>query len=106
MGAPGWVPLLVMTIPPVELQARFPKLGGGNYKRASLATPRYNCLAFACGDERKWWEPRPGGRFYWPPSAQRDTSLTTVTRIFVADGYAETKDRNIEAGYLKAAIYV
>jgi hypothetical protein len=29
-----------------------------------------------------------------------------VTRIFVADGYAETKDRNIETGYLKAAIYV
>jgi hypothetical protein len=29
-----------------------------------------------------------------------------VTRIFIADGYAETNDRNIEAGYLKAAIYV
>lgn len=106
MGAPEGVRQLLRTITSVELQARFPKLGAGNYKRASLATARYNCLAFACGDERKWWEPQPGGRFYWPPNAQRDTSLTTVTRIFTADGYAETNDRNIEAGYLKAAIYV
>ena len=106
MGAQEGISWLVRTITPVELQARFPKLGGGNYKRASLATARYNCLAFACGDERKWWEPRPGGRFYWPPNAQKDTSLATVTRIFIADGYVETAYRNVEAGYLKAAIYV
>jgi hypothetical protein len=106
MGAPEGIAGVVRTITPIELEARFPKLGGGNYKRASQATARYNCLAFACGDDRRWWEPRPGGRFYWPPDAQRDTSLAAVTRIFTADGYSETEDRNIESGYLKAAIYV
>lgn len=94
------------TISSQELQQSFPKLTDNNHKRASKATARYNCLAFACGDERKWWEPRPGGRFHWPPSVRPNTSLATVAGIFIADGYRETNDRDAESGYLKVAIYV
>jgi hypothetical protein len=94
------------TITQQELIQKFPKLNANNHARTSLATGRYNCLAFARADERKWWEPRPGGRYYWPPNARWDTSLATVTNIFLADGYAETKNRDVEPGYSKVAIYV
>lgn len=94
------------TISSQELQKVFPKLNDQNHKRISKATARYNCLAFACGDERKWWEPKPGGRYHWPAHIPPSTSLTTVVRIFTSNGYTETDNRQVEAGYLKAAIYV
>lgn len=94
------------TITQQELIQKFPKLDPNNHMRTSLATGRYNCLAFARADERKWWEPIPGGRYHWPPNARRDTSLATVRGIFLADGYAETPSRDVEPGYSKVAIYV
>lgn len=94
------------TITPVELQERFPKLNANNHKRVSRATARYNCLAFANGDERKWWEPLNGGRYRWPSNAKRDTLLLTVAGIFKAEGYTETDNRDVESGYAKVALYV
>jgi hypothetical protein len=29
--------------------------------------PRYNCYAFAAGENSKRWEPDPSGQCYWPP---------------------------------------
>lgn len=106
MGASERNHQTLRTITQQELIQKFPKLTEHNHRRTSLATGRYNCLAFACGDERKWWEPIPGGRYHWPPTARWDTSLTTVTNIFLADGFTVTDNRAVEFGYIKVAIYV
>lgn len=77
---------------PAELEAKFPKLRPDNYKRASEATARYNCLAFANGDFRHLWEAGGnGGRFYWPSDIP-DT-LDGWTQIFTAEGYELTDNR-------------
>jgi hypothetical protein len=88
-----------------ELQARFPRLQTTNYKHASEATARYNCLAFANGDHRHLWEAgKHGGRYYWPPDIA-DT-LDGWTEIFTKKGYVLTTVREPEPGFEKVAIYI
>ena len=91
---------------PEEFQKKWPKLRPDNYKEASHASPRYNCLAFVNGDERHKWEfGRHGGRFSWPEGVP--DSLEGWTEIFVRQGYAVTDvaDKDVEPGYEKIAIY-
>src|ERR1022692_3502783 len=53
MGAPeGGYLRQLRTLGPDELRSRFPKLVLGTYQKASNATARYNCMAYANGDER------------------------------------------------------
>lgn len=90
---------------PTELQAKFPKLSADNYKHTSDAAARYNCVAFANDDDRKWWQAGLyGGRYYWPP----DTSDTLEgwVSIFTSQGFELTSNREIEAEFEKVAIYV
>jgi hypothetical protein len=88
-----------------ELEAKWQKLGSGNYKKASDATARYNCMAFANDNERKWWQAGLyGGRYYWPPYIP-DT-LEGWVKIFTEQNYELTSNREIEAGFEKIAIYV
>lgn len=94
------------TIGPDELRALFPKLITGTYERVSQANPRYNCLAFACGDERHWWEAgRYGGRYYWPPNVAQNTTIAAISEIFTSDGYELTDNKDIQPEYEKIAIY-
>lgn len=51
-----------------EIETVFPKLSGTSYKKTSDDTERYNCLAWAAGDDDRWWEsghPFDVG-YYWP----------------------------------------
>ena len=94
------------TITPDELRAKFPKLATATFEPASKATARYNCLGFAAGDDRHWWEAEAnGGRFYWPPSLRRVTTIQTVSEIFTSQGFELTHNHEIEPGYEKIAIY-
>lgn len=94
------------TITPDELRKSFPKLVSGTFEPASKATARYNCIAFAAGDERHWWEGEGnGGRYSWPSRIRRVTTVETVCEIFVSEGFVETQNCEIEPGYEKVAIY-
>lgn len=95
------------TIAPEELQRRFPKLRPDNWARRSKANPRYNCLAFANGDDRHSWDPfQYGGRYYWPPGVNRDVNADTWEQIFLNKGFERTESREVESGFEKVAIYV
>ena len=88
-----------------EVKNKWPKLGTHNYRDTSHATPKYNCMAFANGDERHKWEcGRNGGRFYWPDGL--GDSLDDWCQIFVRQGFSVTDNRAVEVGYDKVAIYV
>ncbi len=88
-----------------ELETKWQKLRSGNYKVASNATARYNCMAFANDNDRKWWEAgRYGGRYYWPPKIP-DT-LEGWVEIFKRQHYELTSNRETEQGFEKIAIYV
>jgi hypothetical protein len=90
-----------------ELVAKFPKLLPGTYRRASNASARYNCVAFANGDDRHWWEPGCyGGRHYWPPNIKQQDTVDAWVELFVQNGFEQTNSREHERGFEKVAIYV
>jgi hypothetical protein len=92
---------------PEELRSKLPKLLPDNHETKSKATPRYNCVAFANGDERHWWEPGLfGGAYYWPPNIKQSDELESWVEMFTVQGYKPTKNRKVEPGYEKVAIYV
>jgi hypothetical protein len=96
----------VRTISPKELRDRFPKLVVGAFEPISKATARYNCIAFAAGDERHWWQGELiGGRYYWPPHLRASTDIETVSQIFTSEGFVVTMNHEIEPGWEKVAIY-
>lgn len=99
--------MALRTIGPDELKKCFPKLDSGNYERVSKATARYNCVAFAAGDERHWWQAGlNGGRYRWPSHVKQAYSVEAVVEIFASEGFEKTDNREIEPGWEKIAIYV
>ncbi len=87
-----------------NLENLFPNLKQAGYAITSEEDVDYNCIAWAVGDSRKWWEPLPG--FYWPPGAAKDYTLAAYMRVFEIHGYTACDNPEFEPGYEKIAIYV
>jgi len=105
VGAKAGIDLSVRNFTQEELRAKWPKLIPGTYTHASQATPRYNCFAFAVGDDRHWWEPEMhGGRFRWAEGV--GDGIDSWAQVFVLNGYEPTNNLDHEDGYEKVAIYV
>jgi len=60
---------------PSEIEDCFPQIAQVGYSITSPQTPRYNCIAWAAGDTRKWWWPDPSPFAYWPPNIPRENTL-------------------------------
>jgi hypothetical protein len=72
----------------------------------SEPTDRYNCIAWAAGDDRKWWW--PNGSRYWPnlrKGEERDPTQQEFVFTFRALGFRPTTSRAVEAGRIKVAFY-
>lgn len=92
---------------PEELQRLFPKLKESQYSIKSPEDPRYNCVAFAIGDQSQWWE--HGARLcYWPPGVTRGDTLESWISVYELHGYvkADYSDTGLDFGVEKVAIYV
>jgi hypothetical protein len=74
----------------------FPNLTPTNHRIIGPASARFYCIAWACGDTQRWWQPGPNA--YWP--IPRDpalywtldnliAALTTVGFVVCADGLPE-----------------
>ena len=68
----------------------------------SPPTKEYNCIAWAAGDDKRFWWPLGG---YWPPAAPRETSLEAFLKVFSNLGYEKCATGDLEEGYRKVAIY-
>jgi hypothetical protein len=81
---------------------------GASYKVTSNATVLYNCIAYAAGDESRWWEPyrRDDRPTYWPKNAIQGYSLEALVSAFVAIGYEACENGDLEPGFEKVALYV
>lgn len=87
----------------MSLNTLFPDLQVCGHRVTSPADPSYNCVAWAAGDDQRWWEPLPG--YYWPPGATRSSAVKSLIELFGTLGYAHCPDQAFEAGYEKVAIY-
>jgi hypothetical protein len=88
-----------------KLRRLFPKLFGGQYGLTSGRTKRYNCIAWALGQNDAWWEASLDG--YWPKGIPDDGSVQAAIQLFESFGFACTHlgDVGFEIGVLKVAIY-
>jgi hypothetical protein len=85
-------------------QRGHPHLNTGNCKITSPATNAYNCIAWAAGNSRQWWD--PNGLYYWPKGVPREVSLDAVLQVYERLGLAICVGGELEAGFEKIAIFV
>lgn len=83
----------------------FPCLGPDNHEVTSPSTPRYNCIAWAVGDERRWWWPDPDEVAYWPVPAPRLETIAAFVAAFGTLGFLPCETSAAEPGYQKIALY-
>ncbi|SRR6266478_2827046 len=94
-----------------HLETIFENLGEHDYDRdrVSPADLRYNCIAWAAGENhRRWWPIRLGG-YWWPPQLPpEDETLENFIRAFELLGYRKCRWRKskLENGIEKIAIFV
>ena len=90
---------------PSDIENCFPGLVHAGYGVTSIATPRYNCIAWAAGDTRKWWWPDPSPFAFWPVSIPRENTLQRFVEAFRTLGYEPCDSPELEPNMEKVAIY-
>lgn len=88
-----------------ELEEIFPNLKNTSYQPESPKDIRYNCIAWAAGNNSRWWWPGKPPRYYWPGSSHEE-SLENFISVFNSFGYKVCNNLEFEEGYKKVAIYV
>jgi len=87
-----------------DIENDFPQLRGGSYLPTNPPDPAYNCVAWAVGDTKNFWQLADVGGYYWPPGVP-DTADGWM-EIFRLHGYAETDDPSLDLVWEKIAIYI
>ena len=78
-----------------------PNLKDGNWTCKSPYKRRYNCIAWAAGDDQNWWCPL----VYWPDGVDRDDTIDAYLDAFRTVGYEECADASLEEGFEKVALF-
>ncbi|MEO8547144.1 MAG: hypothetical protein ABI422_02125 [Sphingomicrobium sp.] len=81
--------------------AEFPKLAETAYQLTSERTDKYNCIAWAAGDDGYWWWP---GRF-WPKGVPAAVTKVAFSKAFAERGYVECDVPDLEEGFEKVCLY-
>jgi hypothetical protein len=90
------------------MEQAFPGLRGRDYQVTSPQDDKYNCIAWAAGDTRRWWwpdEPDNPESAHWPAGVAREETLEAFREAFVSLGYAVCNDDMLEAGHEKVALF-
>lgn len=87
--------------PPYE----FPHLNDDTCEVTSEASRRYNCVAWAAGENIRWWWPDPMGIGYWPPDVPRAVTVESFVAAYAALGYQLCYEGSLAAGLEKIAIF-
>jgi hypothetical protein len=74
----------------------------GNWTCASKRTRKYNCFAFAVGDETQRWEPYG---YHWPKGAKKGYALDCLVEACRTEGFELCADGSLLEDREKIAIY-
>ncbi len=88
-----------------DLERLFPGLLGALYAVTSPAQADYNCIAWAAGDDSRWWEPDPLGLYFWPEAVPRQYTLQAYAEAFRRIGFELCENAAFEAGWERVAIF-
>jgi hypothetical protein len=83
----------------------FPNLTREGYVETSPASLEYNCIAWAAGDEARWWWPDANFTAFWPPDVPRAETMSAFTEAFETLGYELCENRDLEPDFVKIALY-
>lgn len=84
-----------------------PDLHLDRFELTSPKARRYNCIAFAAGDESQWWQPpRPGLSAYWPDGVSTSKAVESLVACFRTLGYQEPATDADAADAERVAIYM
>lgn len=83
----------------------FPFLSNTNCNVTSPATPEYNCIAWAAGEDFRWWWPIVGV-YFWPKGVPYEESIDAFAAAFRTIGFARCDSGELEFGVEKVVIYV
>jgi hypothetical protein len=105
---PGWHGVArgatCRNVAPPQIEGYFPRLNRSNYEIKSLASPTYNCIAWAADStDRPWWPLRPN--WHWPAGVPSQETLDAFISAFATLGYEPCDSPSLELGYEKIAIY-
>jgi hypothetical protein len=88
----------------------FPRLSTFGYRAVSAEDTRYNCIAWAAQDVRRWWWPDvaavQAGVCHWPTDAAVAETLDAFIQAFQTLGYQPCEEKEPEPGHEKVAIYM
>ena len=86
----------------MSLDHSFPNLSSSGFEITSEFSLEYNCIAWAAGDNTRWWWPT--GSDYWPTDGT-ETTVDSFVHVFGTIGYEPTIDDSLEAALEKVALY-
>src|SRR4051794_884779 len=86
-----------------HLEGLFPGLIGSGYVITSPEDIQYNCVAWAAGDQDRWWWPDEDS--YWPEGAAREETVAAFVAAYGEFGFIVCDGSRLEEGYEKLAIY-
>jgi len=85
---------------------RFPHLTEGSFSITSPKDVRYNCIAWAAGDDGTWWWPDNFSLGYWPSDVPREETLESFIGLFESSDYIPCNSSSLEDGFEKIALFV
>jgi hypothetical protein len=65
----------------------------------------YNCIAWAFGDNTKWYWPTDHPSFFWPPNIRRQLDIQSFIELYQLVGYQICNNSNVEIGFEKIAVF-
>lgn len=87
-------------------QQYHPDLTADNCAVTSSKNNGYNCIAFAAGDDTRWWWPVPlRGINYWPKGISREETLEAFIAAFGTQGFTPCADGSLRDGIEKVALF-
>ncbi len=81
----------------------FPGLHGTDWQITSPWDKRYNCIAWAAGDNTRWWWPMDES--YWPDTADRLETVAAFVAAFASLGFELCSEATHETHFDKIVIF-
>ena len=87
------------------IQELFPRLSTTVFEITSAHDNRYNCVAWAAGDTRRWWWPGEVQFSFWPAGVDRQESIASFAEAFATLGYEVSSSGDHDPELEKVAIF-
>jgi len=85
--------------------SQLPRLSHKNHWVRSAKDIRYNCIAWAVGEDDRWWWPSEQAGYFWPEAAPEEVTLDAFAAAFATIGYTACSTALVEKGFEKIALY-